>query len=145
MSEPYTKHWRNVAKWKIWDSVYIFFHTRAVWRCTYLKIIKYLNQKTIFLKREDIFKSWTFLRRLYYFKTLRLLQLKQRWSKVNNFECSSSPYLVCCVINRLDIIIVFYDTCLLCILTNEGVLRMPFAGWYQFFNTKATFCILFSQ
>ena len=33
----------------------------------------------------------------------------------------------------------------LCISTGEWVLRMPFAGWNQFFDTKTIFYVLFSH
>ena len=34
---------------------------------------------------------------------------------------------------------------MLCILTNERVLCMPFAGRNQFFDSKTTFCVLLSH
>ena len=34
---------------------------------------------------------------------------------------------------------------LLCISTRERVLRMPFAGQNQFFDSKTTFCVLLSH
>ena len=35
--------------------------------------------------------------------------------------------------------------CMLCILTSEEVLRMPFSGENQFFDAKTTFYVLFSH